>query len=129
MRTSLFALFAAVGFALTAPINQAQASSCDWGLLRSYGRTWALAQFNPGLSCSDHAPGAIGTNCPSPIQNINVDWCTQQGANGTWEFIDNYNCQFSPSRVEGRIKWLPNTLYTYNYRCTCSEGNYSCAWF
>lgn len=125
MRT-LLALITLIG--LAAIPTDASAQFCDWSLLRNYGRSWAVAQF-AGFSCSDAAPPAVGNGCPSPIQNTNRDLCTQSGVMGSYEFIDNISCQSGPMRVYGRIVWIPNSAWTWRYRCTCSEGNNSCVWY
>jgi hypothetical protein len=114
------------------PASPAKASdTCDIGLLRSYGRSWAMSQFSPALVKigQDSNYPASTNSCPYPVQNETWDLMSQAGVSGYWHVTDNYYCAKAPMRVYGVVYYKPNPQYfTYHWLCTCSESVYSCAW-
>ncbi len=114
--------------------SDAHAATCSATLLSSYSQTWVVNQFGPALACqgnSSYCPGAgsgIGNGCWSPAQNRSCKQCSQQGVTGWWDLSYNQSCGTNPLAIYGWVQYRPNHIYTYTWRCQCSEGVYSCAW-
>lgn len=129
MMKSLSLLAVLVVSAIYLP-QQAHAT-CSTTLLYSYSKSWVPGQFSPALSPQNHitCPGTVATHCGAPNQNQECQQCSQSGTSGWWDWDESYFCDLgSPMNLHGYVEYRPNTLYHYNYKCTCSENVYSCAW-